>query len=177
MTKFLFIRHGEPDYSSVGTQKFNNRDFAPLTEKGRAQIKMVSKDYRLEEAEMIISSPYVMAYESARILSRELQLKLVVEKNLYEWLPDKRNEVRDYNDFISMLKDYRTSKGNYPSGGTRRWEDNDSIRQRASKVFLKYESYKTVIVVSHALVIEVIADKEHPGYGEIIEYIFGAGIF
>lgn len=169
MTKFLFIRHGEPDYSSSGNHRFSNRDFAPLTEKGRNQVKVSSQDHTLENAELIICSPYIMAYESAKILSKELNIKLVIEKNLYEWLPDKQLLVRDCRDFISLLRDFSRNKGIYPPGEDRRWEDRESIKERTSGILRKYEAYKTVIVVSHAIVISVVTGKERIGYGEIIE--------
>lgn len=172
MAQFLLIRHGEPDYTAVGIHRYSNRDFAPLSEKGRNQIRKSSQDHKLEEAEIVICSPHIMAYESGRILSRELNIKLISEKDLYEWLPDKGFEVRDCRDFLSLLMDYRRNKGIYPPNEKRRWEDRESIMGRISGVLKKYGAYETLIVVTHAIVIEVLTGKERIKYGEIVELNF-----
>jgi broad specificity phosphatase PhoE len=76
MTLFYLIRHGEP-YWEINEQyklKGHGRDLAPLTPNGVKQVYITSKDKRLKEAEIIVSSPYPRALQTAAILSKELQL-------------------------------------------------------------------------------------------------------
>ena len=65
------------------------RSFAPLSEKGIHQAEMTAIDDRLKSAELIISSPYTRALQTASIISRETGLKICVEVDLREWEPDK----------------------------------------------------------------------------------------
>ena len=72
MAIFYLIRHGEADYSNL--QKYNfygfGRDFAPLTPNGIIQAEHASRDSRLKSADIIISSPYTRALQTAQIISK-----------------------------------------------------------------------------------------------------------
>ncbi len=85
MTKFIMVRHGEPDYSFVKLRGFigHGNDLAPLTNKGIEQIKNAAKNSRLVDAEIIISSPYTRALQSAAIISGMLGLNIQVEIKIY----------------------------------------------------------------------------------------------
>ena len=89
--KLFFIRHGEADYGVLESRGVRGwaRSFAPLTPKGRVQIDVIARDYRLEAAEAILASSYSRALESAARLSRALDKPLHVEYDLHEWLPQK----------------------------------------------------------------------------------------
>ena len=67
---FYFIRHGETDYSNNGQKIYKGvgENFAPPTVKSIEQIKKTSTDIRLAEADIIVSSPYTRALQSAAIL-------------------------------------------------------------------------------------------------------------
>ena len=72
--KIVFIRHGEPDFSEVDSRGFigQGRDFAPLTKNGINQAEKVSKNPLLNNAQIIISSPYTRALQTAAIISKNL---------------------------------------------------------------------------------------------------------
>lgn len=90
MALFYLVRHGEPTYDHMLENGFwgFGRDFAPLTEKGKQQAKMTAKDIRLKDAEIIVSSPYTRALQTAQIISRETGIPVEVEIALHEWMPD-----------------------------------------------------------------------------------------
>ena len=81
MALFYLIRHGEPTYDHMLENGFwgFGRDFAPLTEKGKQQVEMTAKDIRLIDAEIIVSSPYTRALQTAQIISRETGIPVEVE--------------------------------------------------------------------------------------------------
>ena len=88
---FYLVRHGKPDYSAEGTKMFKGFGvhFSPLSEEGIQEIKETARDERLQHADVIVSSPYTRAMQTAAILSKELGIDLVVEMDLYEWLANK----------------------------------------------------------------------------------------
>ena len=85
MTVFYLIRHGEPTYQPVNDRNFigHGLDLAPLTEIGIQQLKETSKDNRLKNCEVIVSSPYTRALQSASILSKELGIDIEVDVDLH----------------------------------------------------------------------------------------------
>ncbi len=80
MTKFLFVRHGEPEYASVGD--WNNVPmgihFSGLSESGRKQIKNTCCELAKYKVDIIVSSPYTRTLQSAAIMAKELNADVVI---------------------------------------------------------------------------------------------------
>lgn len=172
MTTFYFVRHGEPNYRPIEERGFigHGRDLAPLTERGIQQLKATSRDERLKGCNVIVSSPYTRAMQSAAILSKELGLDLQVEVDLHEWLPD-----RTFNYKIGELKllsdDFSLHKGVYPNNEERRWESAASIIERVKRVLDEYAKYDKVILVCHGTLIRIVTGHADAAQGEIIEFV------
>ena len=79
MAKFYLIRHGKPDYTYGDTHGFigQGHDFAPLKEDRIDEVIKTSKDIRLKNAQIIVSSPYTRALKTAIIISKETGLYIV----------------------------------------------------------------------------------------------------
>ena len=84
MGKLILVRHGE----SAGNR---DRIFAtdpyslPLTDLGYAQASQVARLIGARfNAELVVSSPYVRARETARMIASALKLPLSIEPELYE---------------------------------------------------------------------------------------------
>ena len=94
MALFYLVRHGEANYDNMLENGFwgFGRDFAPLSEKGRQQAEITAKDARLKQAELIVSSPYTRALQTAQIISRETGIRVEVDIDLHEWIPDEDNQ-------------------------------------------------------------------------------------
>ena len=180
--KLFFIRHGETDWQALEARGVRGwaRSFAPLTPKGRLQIDVIASDYRLAEAEGILSSSYARALESAARLSRALDKPLHVEYDLHEWLPQKDSlgemdddTLRDANRQLSYYTGFaprteRRARSLPPPQAERRipvdqrqppppdartWESVEEVRERVLSVLRRYRQLETLIVVSHAVVI------------------------
>ncbi len=88
-----------------------------LSEKGIEQIHETAKDSRLQNAELIITSPFGRALHSAAILSKDLSVEMRVETDLHEWLADGvsyeflPNEMAE-NSYRSLTE----NKGHHPEG-------------------------------------------------------------
>ena len=72
--KIVFIRHGEPNKAEVDKRGFigQGRDMAPLTELGIKQAEEVSLNPLLENCQVIVSSPYTRALQTAAIISKKI---------------------------------------------------------------------------------------------------------
>ncbi|KDE68821.1 hypothetical protein FUSO6_07960 [Fusobacterium necrophorum DAB] len=167
-----FIRHGQTDYSERNTKIYQGFgvNLAKLSESGIAQVKEAAKDERLKGADIILSSPYTRAVQTASILSKELDIDIAIETDLHEWLENK-NYIHE-NDEVTenSYLEYEKTHGKYPLGKEKLWEDAASIKKRVLKVLNKYCDYERVIVACHGVMIQATTGKEFPEYAEILEF-------
>ena len=177
MALFYLIRHGEPDYESVSKLGFYGfgRSFAPLSERGLKQAEQTAKDTRLLDADLIICSPYTRALQTAAIISREIDKKIVVEPELHEWIVDKTNSITSSEEVAMLGKEFQEYKGVYPDGQEMRWETLSSLRTRIKRVADKYADYNRVIMVGHGMAFRVLKYIENIAPGEIVECEYEKG--
>ncbi len=156
MTLFFLIRHGETDWSLNEKHKLKGeyRDLPSLTATGIQQAKELSNDSRLKKAELILSSPYTRALQTAAILSKNLNLDITVELNLREWQPDLNLEINNLTQLKTAVDDYEKENGVYPANITKTWESRKSLKNRVESVLKQYTHYHYVIVVTHEQVIK-----------------------
>ena len=166
MTEFIMVRHGEPDYEVVngwaGIAVAKN--FAPLTEKGVCQIQETIEILKQENAAVIISSPFTRCMQGACMMSKELQLDVIVENDLYEWQLDKTHSVRSKVREKILIWKFNHTKWNRFS----KWENPNDVKKRVLQVFNKYLDYEKVIVSCHAMMIMyTLGDEKPTEYGKI----------
>lgn len=173
MTTFYFIRHGKDDFTEANTKIYQGWGFnmRPLSPVGIEQIKNASKVERLQDADLIITSPYGRTMHTAAILSKELQLDMVVETDLHEWCADKNYEYLSDEAACKNYEELHKFNGIYPDGEEREWESAELIKKRIGNVLEKYKQYKKVIVVCHGTVMQYFLGVPHPNNGEIVEYV------
>jgi broad specificity phosphatase PhoE len=162
----IFIRHGEPNYTPCDERGFigQGRDMAPLSQYGVEQSENVSRCNLLTGSQLIVSSPYTRALQTAAIISRNTQIPIQVEIDLHEFIPDKTFRMKGAEESHQLHKDFCECKGVYPVGETRNWETIDEIIGRVKPVLEKYMNYNKIIVVAHGGVIRRFVGKG------IIEY-------
>jgi len=166
--KIVLIRHGEPDVVPVDERGWigQGRNFAPLSEKGVRQAKAVSHHPLLEGCQIIVSSPYTRALQTAAIISRDTGLDICVEVDLHEFIPDKTFQLKGAEENKLLHEDFLRCKGEYPPGESRKWETIAEIIQRTKPVLDRYVDmgYEKIMVVAHGGVIRRytgIADIAH----------------
>ncbi len=169
---FYFIRHGKTDYSERNTKIYQGFgvNLAKLSEVGVFQVKKAAKDKRLKGANIILSSPYTRALQTAAILSRELDAGIIIETDLHEWLANKNYIYENEEVTEKAYFEYKEAHGKHPAGEEKIWEDAASIKQRVLKVLDKYRNYKKVIVVGHGTMIKAITGKKHLPCAGIVEF-------
>lgn len=163
-----FVRHGETDYDVVASRGVRGwaTSFAPLSPLGRLQIDTIARDYRLQDAEAILCSSYARALESGALLSRALNKPLFVEYDLHEWLPQK-DPLGDIDP--ELLRRARGALDR--EAGDAPWEGVDEVRARVLRVLERYRGRGSVIVVSHAVVIQSVTGlRRAVDHAEIVPY-------
>ncbi len=150
--KLLLIRHGEPFYDEVVKRgyPFFGYDLGKLTLKGVKQATEVSYDKRLKGAELIISSPYTRALQTAAIISRITGIELTVENDIHEWIPDLDYSFKDAS---GAFDDYYKHQGKETDQKIINWETYEALKTRVYNALKPYVGkYEKVIVVCHGLV-------------------------
>ncbi len=169
---FYLVRHGKTDYTERNTKIYQGFgvNLAPLSIDGVNEIKDTAKDTRLHDADIILSSPYTRALQTAAILSKELQLEIIVETDLHEWMANK-NYIYEPDDRAELsYKEYIDFSGVYPTSSEKNWEDSEKLRNRAIAVLKKYRHCNKVIVACHGMLIQSIVNSVHPDNGAIVEF-------
>ena len=168
--RLYFIRHGEPDYDSLGSPGLGARahDLAPLTAIGRLQIDTIARDFRLQEVDAVLSSSYARSLESAALLARALGKPFHVEVDLHEWRlhPDPGRELDP--DLVGRARE-KLAFGEDPGDGP--WETLDAVRERTLRVLRRYRRFERLAVVSHAVVIASVVGVLRPvDHAEIVPF-------
>ena len=170
--KIYMIRHGVPDYSYVDEHNFigHGNDLAPLDVNNIKEVVNTAKDKRLKNAKIIISSPYTRALQTAAIISKELNLDIIVEPDLREWEPDLTFQYKGINA-RDLFKDYYSCRGIKPSNRKVNWESKEELKMRIEKVINKYKNnYKCVIFVFHQTAMQSIIGDVKIAPAEIVEF-------
>ena len=155
MQRIVFIRHSEPDYSFVTERKYQGHglDLAQLTENGIQIAENASCDSRLNNAEIIVSSPYTRALQTAAIISKNRQLDIKIELGLHEWMPDLSFQYSSKAEASQADKLCLEYNGVCPDDSEIRFENFENVFNRAKNALLRYDKYKKIIVVTHQIVI------------------------
>lgn len=172
MTKFYLIRHGQPDYSYAEEHNFigHGFDLSPLSMKNIDDVVLTSKNVRLKQAQIIISSPYTRALQTASIIAKEIGRDIIIEPDLMEWIPDLTYQYKDRDEMHCLYDDYIKNSGTYPIGEIRKWETEQCVKDRAMSVVKKYKgNYSTVIIVAHKMLFQSICDCGDMKPAEIFE--------
>lgn len=171
--KIVFIRHGEPDSSGVDSRGFigQGRDFAPLTPAGIEQAAQAAAHHLLTGSQLIVSSPYTRALQTAAIISRHTGLDIQVELDLHEFIPDKTFQMKGEAESKELHHDFMHCCGEYPDGESRKWETIGEIIRRTQPVLNKYVDlgYEKIIVVAHGGVIRRYTGVGLIAHGEVCE--------
>ncbi|EJG2021542.1 histidine phosphatase family protein [Vibrio vulnificus] len=165
--EIVFVRHGVPDYSLSDERKMTQleKDYASLNRDYIHELHAVAQEIQLEKAEVIISSPYTRALQTAEIINRELGLELFVEHDLREWRADLDGGYVDLSERDRRWHEYRTSLKHNVEANHVLYESWGELKNRAENVLSRYTHYSKVIVVSHFNVFESLAGYQDNGIG------------
>ena len=92
------------------------------------------------------------------IISKNINLDIIVEFDLREWQPDLDFRIENQCELKNVIKDYEENNGVYPVGVNKRWESKELLGNRANNILRKYLDYKYAIVVTHEQIIKTWID-------------------
>lgn len=151
------------------------RDFVPLTSAGEVQASALSRDLHSHDVQIILSSPYTRALQTAAILSRKLDKPLHVEFDLREWTPDKNGCFATYEKLQAIYQDFNDCDGVYPDGEERVWETRASVTARTMSVLKRFMDHDRVAVVCHGMVIQLLTGCREIRHAERVEFVLHSG--
>lgn len=170
----LLIRHGQPDYTEVTQRHFvgHGRDLAKLSPRGIQQAEAISRDPRLMSADLILSSPYTRALQTAAIISRNTGLPIEVETDLIEWMPDLTFSYSGPEHFGEIEAELQRCQGEWNESCNYRWESYSDLGRRAFDVVRKYLDHETVIVVAHGMLMRQFVHMDEVPSCQVFECEF-----
>lgn len=149
MKNIYFVRHGESEgnqsrlYQSSGTS---------LSEKGHLQAKLIADRFSNIEIEIIISSNYLRARQTAQYIS-EVKAKDILESQLFRERKRpsiQENQSKEIPELIAIDKEIKDNWEvlDYRHSDEENFED---LKQRAQKAFEFIETKKedNIVVVTH----------------------------
>lgn len=163
MTKFVLVRHGEPTYEELMALGYNKDKYSwgPLTKKGVADVLKTAENEIFENSDILISSPYTRAMQTASIIGAKHNLMINPEILLHEWLPGTFDTPSNFISTVHLAhKEWLMKKENPDFVYSDGFESFESVQNRVLKVLEKYTDYDKVIVVAHGILISMLFDSE-----------------
>lgn len=172
--KIVFIRHGEPTYDYVRDRGYigHGLDLSQLTDAGKQQALAAAEDARLDGIELIVSSPYTRALQTAAIISKYRNIGIEIELDVHEWMPDLTFQYSSAETSFQASRLCSAHNGRCPDDSPVRYEELDAVFTRANSCLKKYLNYNKIAVVSHGIVIRQFAFAEKIPYCGISEIEF-----
>jgi broad specificity phosphatase PhoE len=166
MAQFYLIRHGKADYTYAKATGylavFSN--LAPLDKDYIYAVDETAKDPRLQDAEIIIASPYTRALQTASIISKKTGIDIIIEPDLMEWQEDLSYTYNSFARQDELIEEY--IRGDYSH-----CESKPHLRNRILSVLERYKNHKKVIVVFHCMaILSIINELREVANAEIVPF-------
>ncbi len=155
MKKIYLVRHGQSE-GNIGLIRQSPEN--PLTERGQRQAHRLSERLSCLEFDLLVSSPFTRAYQTAEIISNKTG-KQIIENDLF--IERKRpseqiNQPKDSEDNVQSEIEY-----NQAFKENKKYKDGESfveITQRARDAlsFLDEKTDISTVVVTHGIFLRVI---------------------
>ena len=148
--KYFVVRHGEADNNVKDFISSDPKNSSHLTEKGKEQAAKAGGNLKSEKIDIIFSSPFARARETAEIIARKLQIEpsdIIIENRIGELnagIFDGKS-VSEYTDYFTSFEE-RFVK-NPPRG-----ENYSDIKKRTADFIYDIEkrhSGKNILIITH----------------------------
>ena len=159
MTKIIFVRHGETEWSRNREFRFRGRLDIPLTDHGKHQAQLTGQRLKNEEITQVYSSPLKRAKDTATEIAVMHNLPVIshlgfIDLNFGTWQGELHEKIRTehpelYNQWLTAPHTME-----FPVG-----ETLESVRERIEKALeelVTKHGGETVVVVTHGAVLRVI---------------------
>jgi len=154
MTILYFVRHAEPDYT-------NHNDMErPLTDKGRADSKRVTKFLQNKNIDAVLSSPYRRAVDTVRDLANNINQEIIIIDDFRERRVD-NCWIDDFNQFTKL----QWSDFNFKLSDGECLQEVQYRNIKALKHVLQMYSDKNIVIGSHGTALSTIINYYNPLFG------------
>ena len=154
--RLYFVRHGE---SEGNLARRHQKSDTPLSEAGRKQSRILAERAKHLPVEVILSSPYVRAQETAKIIAAGINLRVEITDLLREFKRPSEIAGKDIHDPEVV----RIKKLVSEHLGDEQWRYSDEenffdLRKRAIRFWSEVSKRpeKHILVVSHGGIIRYI---------------------
>lgn len=149
--RYFFVRHGEStnNVSNTLNTEVKNKDLCPLTDKGKKQATDGAKKLKTQKVDMIYSSQFIRARQTAEIFSTETGAKIQTDARINEYHIGPAYEGKTVDEFHNSFGDRALRVHQAPPGGET-WLD---IRARVFEFLNELDAEnegKTFVIVTHA---------------------------
>ncbi len=158
-TKIIyFVRHGETEWNAQGIRQGVQ---GPLTERGRSQVLATAKRFPKHKGhpQIIISSPYERAKETAEIIAKELKMSVkysdfLVERRNPSEIVGHKGEEKDVRQIVDRI-DKSFHEDNLRISDEENFID---LKDRARKLlkFISRRREKRIIMVTHGIFLKMV---------------------
>lgn len=161
LTKTIYIvRHGE---SQGNVEGFSQLPDTPLTEKGHVQAERVAERCQSLEVDMIVSSNFLRAQETARHIGKAFDMDVLPNEDFHELMAPfsargKHKQSEEYLAFRSSFQENYTKDADWVMPGM---ESHKELLERADRAinFLLTAEANNILVVSHGLFIKYLVGR------------------
>lgn len=166
--KIFLVRHG---LSALNGKKVHQIRDDPLTEQGKRQARSVASRLAEVNADLIVSSSYPRAAETARIIGKRLKKRIIYTELLKEWKKPSEIEGKSRSDrkanliYNKIMKNIDRDDWHY-SDEENLFDLKERIKSIGEYLEGKNGKNSTLIVVTHAKVI----------YMMLAIAVFGVGV-
>ncbi|MFC1616372.1 histidine phosphatase family protein [Patescibacteria group bacterium] len=148
--KFYIVRHGESENNllEIDSSKLENKDQFGLTGKGKKETQTEAKKYK--NFDIIISSPFRRAKETAMIFARTSQCE-VVENDLLKEVCVGDFELCKYETSDAFFEKHSDESIPYPNG-----ESLLDAKKRADEFLIQINQIhknKSILLVTHGWIV------------------------
>lgn len=147
MGKLILVRHGESEGNLA--RRFTTTPAAPLTDLGRVQAHGAAKRIaRLFKPELVVTSPYTRALDTAEIIAAGLSLPLEVQPGIHE---------RSFGYLAGHPYEAVNDDPTFGSAGPWDWKPNggesyEDVRRRVGPIVDRLAAdnrKREIVIVSH----------------------------
>ena len=148
INKLFIVRHGEAESNLNNILNGNlDKNHYSLTKRGKAQVEKTRNDFKDKKIDLIFSSPFLRAKETAELIADVLGLEVIIDDRLRE-VGVGQFEGKTVEEFGAKFstKESRYEKADY---GVESGKDVElRIKNFLDEINEKYKN-KNIIVVSH----------------------------
>jgi len=146
--KLILVRHAQSEANAKGIFQDNTLG-TPLSKQGIEQAKNLALRLKDEKIDAIYSSEMKRAEETANIIAKNHNVKVILDKRLNEF---NSGTLRSKDELFNFFEKHRGEKGDEyfdvkTPGGESKRDHANKIESFLSEIIQKYKG--TIIVISH----------------------------